>query len=35
MTLARGEGFAHAQAVIDDLHAGRVDPRQAHVVRLG
>jgi hypothetical protein len=34
MTLARGEGFAHAQAVIDNLHAGKVDPRQAHVVRL-
>jgi hypothetical protein len=34
MTLAQGEGFAHAQAVIADLHAGKVDPRQAHVVRL-
>ncbi|MGJ7532127.1 MULTISPECIES: DUF2855 family protein [unclassified Variovorax] len=34
MTLAQGKGFAHAQAVIADLHAGKVDPRQAHVVRL-
>ncbi|MDZ4355139.1 MAG: DUF2855 family protein [Variovorax sp.] len=35
MTLAQGRGFAHAQAVIADLHAGRVDPREAHVVRIG
>lgn len=34
MTLAQGDGFAHAQSVIAELHAGRVDPRQAHVVRL-
>lgn len=35
MALAQGDGFAHAQAVIADLHAGKVDPREAHVVRLG
>ena len=35
MKLAQGAGFAHAQAVIADLHAGKVDPRQAHVVRIG
>ncbi|MCV0437782.1 MAG: DUF2855 family protein [Hydrogenophaga sp.] len=34
MALAHGDGFVHAQAVIADLHAGRVDPRSAHVVRL-
>ncbi|WP_332738328.1 DUF2855 family protein [Hydrogenophaga sp.] len=35
MALAPGEGFEHAQAVIADLHAGKVDPQEAHVVRLG
>ncbi len=35
MTLVRGEGFAHAQAVIANLHAGKVDPREAHVIAIG
>ncbi|HEX5738828.1 MAG TPA: DUF2855 family protein [Hydrogenophaga sp.] len=35
MALAQGDGFSHAQGVIADLHAGRVDPQKAHVVRLG
>lgn len=35
MARAQGNGFAHAQAVIADLQAGKVDPQEAHVVRLG
>jgi hypothetical protein len=35
MSVAEGRGFAAAQQVIRDLHAGIVDPKQAHVVRLG
>jgi hypothetical protein len=34
MTLVRGEGFTHAQAVIEKLHAGKVDPREAHVIAI-
>jgi len=34
MALAQSQGFEAAQQVIADLHAGRVDPRSAHVVRL-
>jgi hypothetical protein len=34
MALAQSQGFEAARQVIADLHAGRVDPRCAHVVRL-
>lgn len=35
MQLAESEGFEAAQRVIADLHDGRIDAQQAHVVRLG
>ncbi len=35
MTLVPSHGLEATRQVIADLHAGRVDPRQAHVVRIG
>lgn len=34
MRIRHGQGFAAASAVIAELHAGRADPREAHVVSL-
>jgi hypothetical protein len=34
MSLVEGRGFAAAGQAIADLHAGNVDPKRAHVVRL-
>jgi hypothetical protein len=35
MQVAEHQGFEAAQALIADLHAGRMDPRKGHVVLLG
>jgi hypothetical protein len=35
MQVEEHQGFEAAQALIDDLHGGRIDPQQGHVVVLG
>ena len=35
MTLAQHRGLAAAQGVIENLHAGRLDPQGAHIVVSG
>ena len=34
MQVREHRGFAAAQALIDELHGGRIDPQQGHVVIL-
>ena len=34
MTVVENKGYAAAQALIEQLHAGRTDPRLGHVVEL-